>query len=118
VPASERVGREQVGEALAQRTEPLEDREDKPLLVRRLRMGHLATQNGDPWRSTSSSRSFERDDLHARSRSRRTWRMASVIRRTVTGPVWLPVVCRSSGSPRIVSSSSSRWHSSWPSGGG
>jgi hypothetical protein len=47
VPASERVGREQVGEALAQRTEPLEDREDKPLLVRRLRMGHLATQNGE-----------------------------------------------------------------------
>jgi hypothetical protein len=47
VPASERVGREQVGEALAERTEPLEDREDKPLLPRRLRVGHLATQNGE-----------------------------------------------------------------------
>jgi hypothetical protein len=47
VPASERVGREQVGEALAERTEPLQDSEDKPLLVRRLRMGHLATQNGE-----------------------------------------------------------------------
>jgi hypothetical protein len=47
VPASERVGREQVGEALAQRTEPLEDREDKPLLPPRLRVGHLATQNAE-----------------------------------------------------------------------
>ena len=43
------------------------------------------------WRRTSSSRSFERDDLQVRSRSRRTWRSESVIRRTVTGPVLLPV---------------------------
>ena len=43
------------------------------------------------WRSTSSSRSFERDDLQVRSRSRRTWRRESVMRRTVTGPVSLPV---------------------------
>jgi hypothetical protein len=47
VPASERVGRKQVGEALAQRSEPLDNREDKPLLPRRLRVGHLATQNGE-----------------------------------------------------------------------
>ena len=40
------------------------------------------------WRQT---RSFERDDLQVRSRSRRTWRRESVIRRTVTGPVSLPV---------------------------
>ena len=43
------------------------------------------------WRRTSSSRSFERDDLQVSSRSRRTWRRESVIRRTVTGPVSLPV---------------------------
>jgi hypothetical protein len=40
---------------------------------------------------------FERNDLQLRSRSQRTWRRESVIRRRVTGPVSLPVdsVCRS-----------------------
>jgi hypothetical protein len=95
VPASERVGRKQVGEALAQRSEPLDNREDKPLLPRRLRVGHLATQNGE-----LLAQDKQLEILRARRPAREKHepenrRRESVIRRTVTGPVWLPVVCRS-----------------------
>ncbi len=65
------------------------------------------------WRSTSSSRSFERDDLQVRSRSRRTWRRESVIRRTVTGPVSLPVDCVSV----LIKRPTVMWHPSRHLGG-
>ncbi len=46
-PASERVGSEQAGETLVNRTEPLQDGEHEPLLALRFRMGHLAAQHSE-----------------------------------------------------------------------
>ena len=47
MPASERVGGEQVGEPLVERTEPLRHREHEALLPPRLRMRDLAAQHGE-----------------------------------------------------------------------
>ena len=74
-----------------ERTEPLQDSEASRSSRLVFGWGTWRRSTASSWRNTGSSRSFERDDLHASSKSRSTWLKESVIRRTVTGPVSLPV---------------------------
>ncbi len=66
----------------------------------------LRRKTTSSWRNTSNSRSFEREDRHARSSSRSTRRRERVIRRTVTRPV---SHSRSAGSD-LVKRSTMNWH--------
>jgi hypothetical protein len=114
VPASERVGREQVGETLAKRTEPLQDREDKPLLPPRLRMGHLATQNGD-----LLAQDKQLEILRARRPAGKEQEPENLTKREgEKADGHLPSLAAGGVSVLGLAEnrqlSSSRWHSSWP----
>jgi hypothetical protein len=90
VPASERVGGEQLERRSCRGRSHCRTVRTSRSSRRVFGWGTWRRKTVSSWRRTSSSRSFARDDLQVRSRRRRTWRRESVIRRTVTTRV-----CRS-----------------------